>query len=163
MVRGMVRSLAGVLLAAIVAAALAGCGSSDDDNSEGTSSGAPETSTSGQSDQAQIKAAVDGFFTALANAEGTTACDHLSANGQREIAQAAEKMLPSLGEAPCPELIEAIAGTYGAPQKAILRGIKVNRVQVNGKRATVTIARASNEPTLVKSGDEWLIDTGFAP
>jgi hypothetical protein len=163
MVRGMVRSLAGVLLAAIVAAALAGCGSSDDDNSEGTSGGAPKTSTAGQSDEAQIRAAVDGFFTALANAEGTTACDHLSANGRREIAEAAEKMLPPLGNAPCPRLIEAIAGTYGPPQKAILRNIDVTRVQVKGNRATVTIAAASDQPTLVESGGEWLIDTGFAP
>jgi hypothetical protein len=163
MVRGMVRSLAGVLLAAIVAAALAGCGSSDDDNSDGTPGGAPESPATGQSDQGQIRAAVGGFFEALANGQGVVACDHLSANGRREIAQAAEKMLPTLGDAPCPRLIEAIAGTYGPPQKAILRNIDVTRVQVKGNRATVTIAAASDQPTLVESGGEWLIDTGFAP
>jgi len=138
------RSLAGVRVLVVAAAlfALAGCGSSD-------------------SDDDKIDEALTGYFAALADDDGETACDYLSPSGRQELVQVAKTSLPQLRNIKCPELVGAMGKNYGEAEKSELRSAEVTSIEVDGDSATAVVKGANIDPTLVKSDGEWLIDSGF--
>jgi hypothetical protein len=115
----------------------------------------------GSSDEDKVAESVQAYLGALADGDGEEACSHLSGNGQRELVGFVSQQLPEIGTISCPEVVEQLSGTIGPDEKPRLEDAEVTNVEINGDAATATIEGATVSPMLVKSGDDWLIDSGF--
>jgi hypothetical protein len=106
---------------------------------------------------------VTSYLDALADGDGSGACSKLTGAATRELATTAATQLPEFGTVSCPEVVEELSGLLGEDEKQVLRDTQVSSVTIDGDEAVVEVDGATSTPHLVRSGDTWLIDSGFAP
>lgn len=113
------------------------------------------------SDEEKAAAAVQTYLSAVAEGDGDSACEQLSGNGQRELIGFVNRQLPQVGTIECAKVVSTLNGAMGPDEEALLRDAEVTTVEIDGDSATATVEGANVRPTLIKSGDDWLIETGF--
>jgi len=129
-----------ILVAAALAAGLAGCG--------GGSSPSPSDAVRTTWKQAAT-AAVDG--------QGTAFCSHVTAAGKAKIT--------ARTQLPCEDSIRLLASRLSSADKAVIHDAKITKVTVSGNDAVVTYATTptlaalgfTGRTTLLKSGGHWLL------
>jgi hypothetical protein len=121
------------LIAAVAALALAGCGG----GSEG-----------------DVRGAIEGYMSALADGDGDEACSHLSGEMKRRLADAA-------GNGSCPEVVEMLAENFGEDDKSKLKDVEVVDIKIKGDTATAGVKGGDSTAELTKTDGDWLISGGF--
>lgn len=116
--------------------------------------------SSGSSDEAAIEETVKGYFHALAHGDGTTACSQLTGDLARRLFEEGLLQLPELAPTSCATVIEGLAGSVGGDERAALETVEVDRVRVNGSRATATVV-GGTQAELEKIDGRWYIAGGF--
>ncbi len=154
------------MLAATAALALGACGDDDEGGDEPASGGqttttAPATQPppqqGGGSDEQAIRRTIQAYTAATAEGDGQGACSHLTENAKRIAAEA-----PGTKAGTCEGVIAEIAKGFDASEKAKLRNLPQNQidVKVTGTTATVHIQGRDRTTRMIKRGDRWLIE-GF--
>lgn len=123
------------------------------------------------SDEDKVKDVVTGFFSAVADGNGTVACAKLTASAVNELSAAAFLLQ---APASCPEAIERLNRQLSSDDKKALDSAEVRRVTVTGDTAVVADADISlrisgqsslfrnNNPapiTIDRIGDDWKISS----
>lgn len=151
-------------LAVFVTAAtllLAACGD-DDDGGGGPVGGtettaAPEQAPSGvpSADGRAIRQTIAGYLTAVAEGDGDAACAFLTGNAKRVVVEA-----PGSRAETCEAVIAETARAYSPAEKAKLRNLSQEAVEVTVRGATATVHVEGRPRTtrLIKRGGRWLID-----
>jgi hypothetical protein len=157
----MARVMAMVMLAgAVVAAVLAGCGSSDSTSS--TATGAAGYATFGDEaspqDRAAAAGAVQSFLRARADDDPAKECSLMATSTKANLAGFGGGMAEN--SQPCTELVEAVRARI--KPKALAQGdrIQVTDVRVEGDRGFVIYQGASGERSafaVVREGSTWKV------
>ena len=124
----------------------------------------------GDSDEAEVKDALTGFLTDVAEARGVEACDRLTVSTVRFFSGVA----PSAGvPATCPDTVRAVNGQLSEEEKEALKKAEVGQVTISGDTATINaqevkfehegqsalLSSVSASPVVLKRvGDEWKIE-----
>ena len=128
-------------LATLAAAALAGCGATDEERAKET---------------------VRDYLQALADGNSRRACDRLTPDAQRRLEASWAARAPGIGATSCPELVELIADTIAPEDADRLTEVEFERVTVEGDRATVRPRGASEDAQLIETDNAgWLISGGL--
>ncbi len=130
---------AGILTSVLLAITTVGCG--------------------GTSDSSQVASTVKAFLTALANGNGTKACDQLTASQAQTVVQ----LLAQQGVTNCAAAVSRAASSLNASDKQKLLNAKVVNVHVSGNSATADIQGGTQPATLSKAGGRWYISAGISP
>jgi len=143
-----------IALLAATALAVGGCGGDDDEGGGSTGGGGQEE---------QVRGAVQGYLTAVAEGDGDAACDLLSAASRATVEQLAEQV----DAEGCVEAFEnAVAQAEVDPEAAreALNDLEIADVEIDGDRATVSIRRdgAEESGALVREDGAWRVDIGGA-
>jgi hypothetical protein len=123
------------------------------------------------SDEAEVKDVLTGFFTDVAEARGEEACDALTVATVRFLSAVA----PVAGvPATCPDNVRAVNGQLSEEEKEALKTAEVGQVTVSGDTATINPEEVKFEhegesallssvragPTVLKRvGDEWKLES----
>ena len=113
----------------------------------------------GSSDNGQITNTVKTYLAAIANGNGTTACDQLTNGEANQALQAGA----SLGAVTCAQAVQDASGNLGGNGKQTLLNAHVINVQVTGNTATADLQGGTQTVQLTKIGGRWLISGGIAP
>jgi hypothetical protein len=140
-----------IALLAATALAVGGCGGDDDEGGGSTGGGQEE----------QVRAAVHGYLTAVAEGDGDAACELLSAASRATV----ERLAEQVDAEGCVEAFEnAVAQAEVDPDAAreVLDGLEIADVDIDGDRATVSIRRdgAEESGALVREDGAWRVDIG---
>ena len=142
------------VLAALLAVALvaAGCGDSE-------------------SEEDRVKGTVTGFFDDVADGQGQAGCARLTGSAVQELSASAFLLQ---APASCQEAVELASRQLGDEERKALKSAKVNRVTLEGDKATVadndivldlegqSSVFRNNDPKpmqLEKSGADWKISS----
>jgi hypothetical protein len=108
-------------------------------------------------DERQVKAAVDAYVAAFVRGDGRAACDHLTDTARTAVIATAAKV----GAVSCPQVFEKTRKLGGAKVRAVAGKIRVRKVDIDGKRAKVTLRAAGEDSVaeLDKVGDKWKISS----
>ena len=128
-----------MILAALTAAVLAGCG--------------------GGSDEDQVREVASDFTAAFADSDAKRACELMTSEAKQQIVKAAA----ALGGGECEKTMSAATGLLDESQKDALRDAEITKVTISGDRAEVTqsadVGDSGDGPMqLAKRGDRWLVD-----
>jgi len=139
-----------IALLASIALALGGCGG-DDDGGGG--------STAGGGEEEQVRGAVKGYLTAVAEGDGDAACDLLSAASRETV----ERLAEQVDAEGCVDAFEnaiAQAEVDVEEARASLEELEIADVEIDGDRATVSIRREGAEESgaLVREDGAWRVD-----
>lgn len=113
----------------------------------------------GQNDEDKIRETVEAYFSALADGDGPAACDELTTNARTELVQLGAEA--GVGTIDCEEIADDLSSLIGESDANTLRNAEITEIEINGDEATATVEGATAEPTLVKSGADWQIDSGL--
>jgi len=109
----------------------------------------------GGSDEEQIRDAVDDYREAFLAGDAAGTCSHFTEKSRREFAS-------SRGRATCRDAIAAARDELSAEDRAEFRGLRVDRVKVDGDQAVVTLAASGTRRVtgwrMVKIEGTWLLD-----
>jgi hypothetical protein len=111
----------------------------------------------GQSEQEKVTGTVEGYFSALAGGEYEDACSKLAASARRDAAEYAASTLPEVGTLKCDEIFEQVFSLADESDLERLNDVSVEKVEITGDRATVTVRNAPQQAKLAKIGGEWKI------
>jgi len=125
---------ASVVVAIAFAAVLAGCGGGTDTEKAGN--------------------AVESYLAAIAQGEGTTACDLLSPTAQREAVTAARGA--GVTATTCEQAVKAMSARLETRDRSLLRLATISDVTIDGDTAEARV-EGGDAVTLEKSGDAWKI------
>ena len=115
----------------------------------------------GASDEEQAADTVRTYLEAFVDGNGQRACEQLTDAVQRRIVDGFSEGAPSAGITSCEQAIGAIADQRST-QLAEPVEIKVERVTVDGDRATVRMRGATDDAELTKTDNAgWLISGGI--
>ncbi len=115
-------------------ATIAGCGTSSDSEKAGN--------------------AVESYLAAIAQGEGTTACDLLSTKAQAEAVAAARDA--GFAAATCEQAVKAMSAGLETRDRSLLRLATISDVTIDGDTAEARV-EGGDAVTLEKSGDTWKI------
>ena len=123
------------------------------------------------SDEAEVKEVLTGFFTDVAEARGEEACDRLTVSTVRFLSAVA----PVVGvPATCPDNVRAVNGQLSEEEKEALKTAEVGAVTISGDTANVNPQEVKFEhegqsallssvragPVVLKKvGDEWKLES----
>lgn len=130
----------GWVLAGLLTVAVAGCGG-------------------GSSDSSQITSTIKTYLAAIANSDGTTACDQLTNGAANQVLQAGA----SLGAVTCAQAVQDASGNLGGNGKQTLLDAQVINVHVTGSTASADLQGGTQTVQLTKIGGRWLISGGLNP
>ena len=128
-------------LLAIVCATGAGCGGDDGPDAE-----------------EQVRDVVREYLKALAEGRGERACGYLTEAARRQVVEAVTAVFPESGTVSCEEAIAEIALDTAAERKRVLLNPEIERVSVDGERATANVRDLREPLRLERLGDDWRVD-----
>jgi hypothetical protein len=133
----------------------------ESDDADGGSGGGSSGGGSGGSDEDEqaVTDVVLAFHRALADGDGDEACSMLAGRTRQQIEKSIENA-PQLKGRSCAEVIEIVAENYPDQVKRALDSVKIQKVTVNGDRATVAY-KVGNLPAtrmpLAREGSDWRV------
>jgi hypothetical protein len=147
------RRAAALLATALLALTAASCG---DDSGDGGQSGG---------DEQQVRSAVDGLYDALGDYDAEAVCERMTPAAQKQLAQGGIGTKAS-EDATCAESFGkflALAKKSGGLKRTLTA--KVGKVEVEGDKATVTVAFGAQKGPLPleKIDGEWKVGILAAP
>lgn len=122
------------VVAIVVGLSIAGCGGSSDSEKAGN--------------------AVESYLAAIAQGEGTTACDLLSTTAQGEAVAAARSA--GFAAATCEQAVKAMSAGLETRDRSLLRLATISDVTIDGDTAEARV-EGGDAVTLEKTGDAWKI------
>jgi hypothetical protein len=115
----------------------------------------------GGNGRSDVESVVQAYLRALADGNGTEACDQLTGDAGREAVEYVSARLPDAGVTSCSDALENIAGGLGGDEKAILRDAKITEATIEGDNATVTVEGGTDPASLTKVKGQWFISGGL--
>jgi hypothetical protein len=145
----------------VAALLLAACGDGDDGGGEpaggAETTAAPEPASPGAltADGRAVRQTIAGYLKAVAEGDGDAACALLTDNAKRVVVEA-----PGSRAETCEAVIAEIARAYSPAEKAKLRNLSQEAVEVTVRGATARVYVEGRPRTtrLIKQGGRWLID-----
>lgn len=131
-----------LIVTAMAAVLVSGCGRSDTD-----------------SDADAARSAARTYLTALSHRDYVGACRQLAASAQRDIATYVGGALPELGTTRCTSVIRQALEMADGQRLAALGDMKITRVTVAGDTASVQLAGRGQPVKLAKDRGGWKIAT----
>lgn len=109
----------------------------------------------GSSDEEQIRDAVNDYRDAFLEGDAAGTCSHFTEKSRREFAS-------SRGRPTCHDAVAQARDGLSAEDRAEFRGLRVDRVKVDGDQAVVTLAAPGTRRVtgwrMVKIEGTWLLD-----
>lgn len=129
----MIRSLTALLVSAAVA--LGACGGSH------------------ESDRADVRKTVEGFYGALADKDAKKACAAISEKGKQEISDTASRQGKKQS---CSQIFSLILA-FGGNSLSQAKDVKVTDVKLDGDQAsaTISLSKRKSQIGLVKENGDW--------
>jgi hypothetical protein len=127
---------------AIACAGLAGCGGGDDGG------GGPEE---------EVRKAVRDYLTAIASGNGERACSTLTNEAQERIVEEVTAAFAEPGELGCGDAIQELSADIAPEVKPVLLNPKVEKVSIQGDRATAEVQKLAEPTTLERIREDWRI------
>lgn len=115
----------------------------------------------GESEEDAVKKTLTTYLTALANGDGSEACDQTTGEQARAIFQDSLYRLPELRATSCADALSKLSGSLGADEKETIEDAEVTNVEIDGSSATAELVGGTEVVDLSKSGDGWLISGGL--
>jgi ketosteroid isomerase-like protein len=149
------------VFATAAALLLAACGDGDDGGGEpaggAETTAAPEPAPPGAltPDGRAVRQTIAGYLKAVAEGDGDAACAFLTDNAKRVVVEG-----PGSRAETCEAVVAETARAYSPAEKAKLRNLPQEAVEVTVRGATATVHVEGRPRTtrLIKRGGRWLID-----
>jgi hypothetical protein len=103
---------------------------------------------------------VESYLAALADADGERACEQLSGEYKREFLASYMEGFPEIRATTCEDVVAKVSAMLGVDELQMLREAEAH-AEVDGDRATVTIAGGTNTATVRRIDGRWLIVGGL--
>src|SRR4051794_35968961 len=103
---------------------------------------------------------VKDYLAALADGDGTKACQQLTGEATRDAIDAVKKEIPEFKATDCETALTKLAKNLGEDERAALRDAKVAETTEKGDSATVKVKDAVTDTKLTKGSAGWLISSG---
>jgi peptidyl-prolyl cis-trans isomerase B (cyclophilin B) len=120
--------------------------------------GAAALTGCGKSDEDKIKNVLQDYNAALVDGDGKKACSLFDAEGQRRLVNSLKSLAPTSSATDCAQLIRDVSATITDDNGKRIKALKITNVKVNGDKAT---AQSGVLTTLVKKDGDWKV-TNFA-
>ena len=110
----------------------------------------------GDSEEDRVKETVDTYFEAFVDSEGDKACELLSDEARRDVVR---QVGDQIGTKNCGDAMNRVRATLDTESVEALRGAQVQRVEIEGDRATVTLETngRSTDAQMERVGGDWRV------
>lgn len=111
------------------------------------------TGCGGSSDQTQVRGTLKAYFGAVVRGDGRGACARLSRSGRRDLLRSVA------GAQTCEQAVAQYRAGLTPAQRAQLRAVRVERVAVEGDRATAYVSGVAGvrSGSLEREGGSWKV------
>ena len=110
----------------------------------------------GDSEEDRVKETLDTYFEAFVDSEGDKACELLSDEARRDVVR---QVGSQVGTKSCGDAMDRVRATLDAESVDALEAAEVQRVQIDGDRATVTLETdgRSTDAQMERVGGDWRV------
>lgn len=117
----------------------------------------------GESDEDKIRNVVEDYNSAVADKNGSAACELLTADAKRQIADLDVNAVREGAKGRCESSVKRLDSLKGAAPLGRLKLAKVGDVRIRGDTAQADVRNSDPPATataeLTKSGDDWVISS----